>query len=99
MARRYVQGVSVHVKMDRERCTVGVQKMGTFQRAENMEVRKKPHEITRTYVRMMKCVFGRAWVGIPAPVAPRLCSTNLEYKSLDSMRVYKRVAYSRFLLG
>jgi hypothetical protein len=59
---------------------------------------KKPHEITTTYVRM-KCVVGRAWIGIPAPVAPRSCSTNLEYKSLDSMRVYKRVAYSRFLLG
>jgi hypothetical protein len=38
MTRRYVQGVRVHVKMDMERCTVGVQKMGTFQRAENMEV-------------------------------------------------------------
>jgi hypothetical protein len=48
---------------------------------------------------MMKGVVGRAWIGIPAPVAPRSCSTNLEDKSLDSMRVYKRVAYSRFLLG
>ena len=40
MARRYVQEVRVHVKMDRERCAVGVQKMGTFQRAKNTEVRK-----------------------------------------------------------
>jgi hypothetical protein len=99
MARRYVQGVCVHVKMDMERCTVGVQKMGTFQRAENTEVRKKPHEITRTYARMMKCVVGRGYIGVPAPVSQRSCSTNLEYKSLDSMRVYKCVAYSRFLLG
>jgi hypothetical protein len=37
MARGYVEGVRVHVKMD---STVGVQKMGTFQRAENTEVRK-----------------------------------------------------------
>jgi hypothetical protein len=58
MARGYVQGVRVHVKMDIERCIVGVQKMGTFQRAENTEVRKN-HEITRTYVRMVKCVVGR----------------------------------------
>jgi hypothetical protein len=40
MARRYVQGVYVHVKVDMERCTVGVQEMGIFQRAENMKVRK-----------------------------------------------------------
>jgi hypothetical protein len=40
MERRYVQGVRAHVKMDIERCTVGMQKMGTFQRAENTEVRK-----------------------------------------------------------
>jgi hypothetical protein len=38
MARRYAQGVRVQVKMDMERCAVGVQKMGTFQRAENTEV-------------------------------------------------------------
>jgi hypothetical protein len=48
---------------------------------------------------MMKGVVGRAWIGIPAPVSQRSCSTNLEYKSLDLMRVYKRVAYSRFLMG
>jgi hypothetical protein len=47
----------------------------------------------------MKCVVGRGWIRIPAPVSQRSCSTDLEYKSLDSMRVYKRVAYSRFLLG
>jgi hypothetical protein len=40
MARRYsyVQGVHVHVKVDVERCTVGLQRMGIFQRAENTEV-------------------------------------------------------------
>jgi hypothetical protein len=50
-------------------------------------------------VRMVRCVVGRAWIGIPAPVTPTLCSTTLEYECLDSMRVYKCVAYIRFVLG
>jgi hypothetical protein len=45
----------------------------------------------------MKC--GKAWIGIPAPVSTTSCSIRLEYKKLDSMRIYKRVAYIRFLLG
>jgi hypothetical protein len=40
-----------------------------------------------------------AWVGISAPVTPTLCSTTLEYKYLDLMGVYKRVAYIRSVLG
>jgi hypothetical protein len=69
--------------------------------AESYEYRgqKKPHEIPRTHVRMTKCVVGRACIGVPAPVALTSCSTSLEYQCLDSMTVYKSVAYSRFLLG
>jgi hypothetical protein len=48
---------------------------------------------------MMRCVIGRAWIRIPAPVATRSCSTTLEYKCVDLMRVYKHVAYIRFVLG
>jgi hypothetical protein len=50
-------------------------------------------------MRMMRCVIVRAWIWVSAPVAPTSCSTSLEYKYLDSMRVYKRVAYIRFVLG
>jgi hypothetical protein len=85
------------VKMDVGRCTAGVQKMRPFQRAESM-CQQKPHEMPKTYRRVTKCVVGRAWIGIPAPVAPRSCSTSLQCKCLDWMRVYKCVAYSRFLL-
>jgi hypothetical protein len=60
---------------------------------------KKSDEIPKTYVRIMRCVIGRAWVGIPAPVTPTLCSTTLGYKWLDLMRVYKRITYIRFILG
>jgi hypothetical protein len=70
-----------------------------LQRAENTKVRKKPYEIPRTHVRMMKCVVGRACIGVPAPVALTSCSASLEYQCLDSMRVYKCVAYRIFLLG
>jgi hypothetical protein len=52
----------------------------------------------KTYMRVTKCVVGRAWIGIPAPVTPRSCSTSLECKCLDLIRAYKCVAYSRFLL-
>jgi hypothetical protein len=41
MVERYVQ-VLVHVKIYAGRCTVGLQRMGIFQTAENTEVRKNP---------------------------------------------------------
>jgi hypothetical protein len=40
MPRSYVQGVRVHVRIDVERCTVDVQRVGIFQRAKNREIRK-----------------------------------------------------------
>ena len=84
--------------MDVKICTAGMQRMRIFQRAESM-CQQKPHEMPKTYRRVTKCVVGRAWIGIPAPVTPRLCSTSLECKCLDKMRVHKRVAYSRFILA
>jgi hypothetical protein len=47
----------------------------------------------------MRRVIGRAGIGIPAPVAPTSCSIRLEYKYSDPKRIYKRVAYIRFVLG
>jgi hypothetical protein len=83
------------VKVDVERRTVDVQRMGSFQRAENTGL-VKTNEVLKTYVRMMRRVIGRAWIGIPAPVSLTSCSTGLKYKCLDSMRGnYKCVAYMK----
>jgi hypothetical protein len=93
MARRCVRGVRVDVKTYARRYAVDAQRMGiefAFQRTENTKVRKKQVEMLKTYVGI---VIGRAWIGIPAPVASTSCSIRLEYKYLDSMRIYKPVAY------
>jgi hypothetical protein len=81
MARRCVQGVCVDVKIYVQRHAADMRRMGigsALQRAENTEVRKKPHEILRTHMRMMRCIVGRAWIGVPPLVALTSCSTSLE---------------------
>jgi hypothetical protein len=100
VARKCVQGVHVDKKICAQRYPVDVRRMErgcVVQRTENSKVRrKKLNEILTTYMRMTRCVVGRAWIGIPAPVSPTSWSINLGYTYLDAIRVYKHVAYIRF---